>query len=264
MREHRLAAKRRARRYRRCAPRDGVRHPPARRSPPRAIAQRHPRRGRLLEPQLPNSLVRRSKGTLNFDRRGGRLAHAELLDRAVPGYENARNAVGARVCNQSFVAEIGGGAPYDVSRRALACGDDIRAGYKHVDARTLTVEMATAAFQRNQNPLDPAHPADGRNIVAESRQQTIVSAAAAQRKTNLFDVAFKDETGVILQIAQHREVKVDASADAQTCSAVEKLLETIERDLRNGRHAQRPYFLEGLETAPKHGVLRQTRIVIAQ
>ena len=75
----------------------------------------------------------------------------------------------------------------------------------------------------------------------EVRQERIVAAAAAERKTDVGDVALEDEARVVVQIAQQREVDVDASLVAERARAIEQLIEPVERRdrLRRAAHGAR-------------------------
>src|SRR5664279_4209188 len=102
------------------------------------------------------------------------------------------------------------GESHHVARGALARGDHVGAADEHVDALAPADRMFSATLERDEQPLDPGRPADRGDVEAEARQQTVVAAAAAQRKADFGDIALEDEPGIILEIAQQRKVDLNA------------------------------------------------------
>src|SRR5579884_847398 len=115
-----------------------------------------------------------------------------LFDRAVTSDNDPWNALMPGIRKQLVSFQTAHVHPDAQPFAPLAGGDRIGPAHEHVDfvARAF---VDAAALERQKNPFHAHHPADGRYVVPEARQQRIVTPAAAKREAEVDDVAFENE-----------------------------------------------------------------------
>ena len=122
-------------------------------------------------------------------------------------------------------------------------------------------DMFAAPFERDQQALHARAPAHRRYRIAELRQQRVVTPAAAERKADLRQVALEDETGIVIEVPQQREIDRDAVAVAKRRGANKQRFELVECRLALRRFADLARCGDAVAAAAPQGEIDQKRLV---
>src|SRR5581483_9222787 len=93
--------------------------------------------------------------------------------------------------------------------------ETLRNGDRQAVEQELIGCRGAAPLERDQEPLDADGPADRRGFESHPRKERIIASSAADGIAQLADVALENETGVVFEIAQKREIDRYAIAVAR-------------------------------------------------